>query len=91
LLLAALAETWSRFTGAPSVMSLESIRLMNARLAVTAAKAERGLGVTFRPFEDTIADTVAWAEAHSHERAPTTPSPGLPTATRVAHLERERQ
>jgi dihydroflavonol-4-reductase len=63
LVLAAFAETWSRVTRTPSAMSLESIRLMNARLAVTAAKAERELGVTFRPFEHTLTDAVAWARA----------------------------
>ncbi len=67
LALAAVAETWSRITGKPSVMSLEGIRLMNARLAVTAAKAERELGVTFRPLEDTLADTVAWAKERLRE------------------------
>lgn len=60
--LAAGAETWSRITRQPSALSLDGIRLMNARLAVTAAKARRELGVTFRPFEDTLADTVAWAK-----------------------------
>ena len=61
--LAAGAETWSRFTRQPSPLSLESVRIMHARLAVTAAKAQRELGVTFRPFADTLADTVAWAKA----------------------------
>jgi dihydroflavonol-4-reductase len=75
LALAAFAETWSRLTGAPSVMSLESIRLMNARLAVTAAKAERELGMTFRPFEHTLADAVAWARARKQQNVETT----LPT------------
>lgn len=84
LVLAAFAETWSRLTGAPSVMSLESIRLMNARLAVTAAKAERELGVTFRPFEHTVADAVAWSNTRLHESASTAPSarpPGRTAAT----------
>jgi dihydroflavonol-4-reductase len=61
--LAAFAETWSRVTHKPTPLSIEGIRLMNARLAVTAAKAQRELGVTFRPFEDTLADCVAWAKA----------------------------
>ena len=61
---AAVAETWSRITGKPNVMSLEGIRLMNARLEVSSAKAERELGVTFRPFEETVRDAVAWARAY---------------------------
>ena len=60
LTMAALAETWSRLTGSPNVTSVEGIRLMNARIAVSAAKAERKLGATFRPFRATLADAVAW-------------------------------
>jgi len=60
LAFAAASETWSRITGAQSVVSVEAIRLMNARLAVTSAKAQKELAVTFRPFSDTLADTVAW-------------------------------
>jgi dihydroflavonol-4-reductase len=67
--LAAFAETWSRVTHKPTPLSIEGIRLMNARLAVTAAKAQRELGVTFRPFEDTLADCVAWAKAQSPKPA----------------------
>jgi dihydroflavonol-4-reductase len=67
LALAAAAELWSRITGNANVMSLEGIRIMNARLAVTAAKAARELGVTFRPFDDTLADTVAWMRTRLQE------------------------
>jgi dihydroflavonol-4-reductase len=67
LSIAAVAETWSRITGKSSPITLEGIRLMNARLAVTAAKAEAQLGVTFRPFEQTLADTVAWTRARLQE------------------------
>jgi hypothetical protein len=61
--LATAAETWSRITGNDSLMPVEAIRLMNARLCVTAAKAEkehahrvvgvlvedRGIGLGVRP------------------------------------------
>jgi dihydroflavonol-4-reductase len=68
--LATAAEIWSRITGTTSPMSVEAIRLMNERLRVTSAKAENELGVTFRPFPPTLADTVSWArttllESHS--------------------------
>jgi len=76
LVMAAFAETWSRLTGTPSVMSLEGIRLMNARLAVTAARAQRELGVTFRPFENTLADAVAWSEIRLRESIAAIPSAG---------------
>jgi hypothetical protein len=39
---------------------VEGIRLMNARIAVSAAKAERKLAATFRPFRETLADAIAW-------------------------------
>ena len=70
LTVAAMAETWSRITGKSSPITLEGIRLMNARLAVNAAKAERELGVAFRPFEKTLADTVAWSRTRLQETAP---------------------
>jgi dihydroflavonol-4-reductase len=85
LTLAAFAEMWSRLTGAPSAMSIESIRLMNARLAVTAEKAERELGVTFRPFDRTLADAVAWAKKRSQETVGATSSV---EQTRVTLLEK---
>jgi dihydroflavonol-4-reductase len=66
---AAFAETWSRLTHKPTPVSIEGIRFMNARLAVTSAKARRELDVTFRPFEDTLADCVAWAKARSPKAA----------------------
>lgn len=61
--LAAAAETWSRLTGKPSALSIQGVRLMNARLAVSSAKAERELGVSFRPFEQTLADALAWQQS----------------------------
>jgi len=62
LALAIAAETWSRITHTASPMSVEAIRLMNARLHVTSAKAEKQLGAAFRPFSATLADTVSWAQ-----------------------------
>jgi nucleoside-diphosphate-sugar epimerase len=68
LAIAAAAETWSRMTGKPSAISLAGIRLMNARLEVTSAKAQRELGVNFRPFAVTLADSVAWIKANLYEQ-----------------------
>jgi dihydroflavonol-4-reductase len=65
--LATAAETWSQITGTTSPMSVEAIHLMNARLSVTSAKAEKELGVTFRPFAVTLADTVAWVRTRLQE------------------------
>ncbi len=65
--LATASETWSRITGTTSPLSVEAIRLMNARLRVNSAKAEKDLGVTFRPFNITLEDTVAWARTRLRE------------------------
>jgi dihydroflavonol-4-reductase len=67
-ILASLAEGWSRVSGRPSSMSSEAVQLMNARLAVSAAKAERELGASFRPFADTIAETVAWLRTRLRDK-----------------------
>jgi dihydroflavonol-4-reductase len=69
--LATASETWSRITGTPSPLSVEAVRLMNARLRVTSAKAEKDLGVTFRPFNITLADTVAWARTRLEDTSDT--------------------
>jgi dihydroflavonol-4-reductase len=75
LALAVAAETWSRITRTASVITLAGIRLMAARLAVTSAKAQRELGVTFRPFAATLADTVAWTkESLAHKSNPASPA-----------------
>jgi dihydroflavonol-4-reductase len=71
--LATAVETWSRIRGTASPMSLEAIRLMNTRRHVTSAKAQKELGVTFRPFAVTLADTVLWARTTlNEERGPST-------------------
>jgi CBS domain-containing protein len=49
-------------------MSVEAIRLMNARLSVTSAKADKELGVTFRPVTVTLEDTVSYARARLQEK-----------------------
>jgi dihydroflavonol-4-reductase len=67
VVLATAVETWSRITGTISPMSVEAIRLMNARLCVTSAKVEKELGVRFRPFAVTLADTVSWARTTLQE------------------------
>ncbi|HLW03927.1 MAG TPA: SDR family oxidoreductase [Ktedonobacterales bacterium] len=71
-LLAHAGELVSRVTGAPPAMSVNALKALNRKHEVLAAKAMRELGVTFRPFEETIRDTVNWflanAYVHSSER-----------------------
>ncbi len=50
-------------------MSLEGIRTMVARKFVSSEKAVRELGATFRPFEETLRDEVAWFRASGLARA----------------------
>ena len=60
---AASQEAWARISGRPVLVSLASARLLVReadRSRYDHAKSERVLGVTFRPVETTIADTLAW-------------------------------
>jgi dihydroflavonol-4-reductase len=61
---AALAQTWARLTGGKSLLTVAAVRMMQARLRVSSAKAERELGWHPRPFSDTLRDEVAWYRAH---------------------------
>lgn len=62
--LVALAnEAWSRLTGRPVLLSWTGYRsLLRERLFATfdSSRAERELGVRFRPLADTLRDALAW-------------------------------
>jgi len=58
-----LSETVGRLTGKPVLITREGLRIMHAKLRMTSAKAERELGATFRPLDDTLRDVVAWYRA----------------------------
>ncbi len=55
-----LQETRGRMTGKDVLITREGVRTMNAKLAVTSAKAERELGATFRRLDTTLRDVVRW-------------------------------
>ena len=59
-LFAHAAELTSRITGVPPTISVNALKATNRRHEVSAAKAIRELGITFRPFEETIRDTTNW-------------------------------
>jgi hypothetical protein len=66
LLIAALAETQARLTGKPALLSVATVRIMlqeRERSRFDPAKSHAGLGLTFRPIEDTLADEIAWFRA----------------------------
>jgi dihydroflavonol-4-reductase len=60
-------EAYARLTGRPVLISLASVRLLareNERSHLDHAKSEREIGVSFRPFDETLADVVAWYRNH---------------------------
>jgi len=67
---AAVSQTWAKITGGETLVTLAAVRMMQARLAVTAAKAERELGFRARPFSETLRDEVAWYRTHEAKTAP---------------------
>lgn len=61
--LATLQEAYSRLSGKPVLLSMATVRLMVKeanRSHFNHAKSERELGLTFRPLEQTLQDTLAW-------------------------------
>ena len=65
-LLAHAGELTSRITGAQPTISVNAVKALNRRHEVSAAKAVRELGVTFRTFEETIRDTINWFLANGY-------------------------
>ena len=65
--LGAVGEMSARLTGKPAQVSLATARLLvneRGRSHFDHAKTERELGLRFRPFEQTLRDTVGWYETH---------------------------
>lgn len=57
---AAVSEAVARVTGRPTVVTREGVRTVLDPRTVSSARAERELGVTFRPLAETVTDTVTW-------------------------------
>jgi nucleoside-diphosphate-sugar epimerase len=57
-------EMRAKWTGGKLLVSREGIRLMRAQHTVSSARAQRDLGATFRPFTDTVRDSVRWYAQH---------------------------
>ena len=66
---AALNEAWARLTGKPVLLSratYQNLRETGPYNAYDSSPAERELGVSFRPLEETLREAIAWlAEGHS--------------------------
>lgn len=66
-MLAVANEVSHLITGKPTLISLAAVRFMATerdRTHFDSSKAERELGVRFRPLEATLRDTIAWYEEH---------------------------
>jgi len=65
--IAAGYEAYARVTGRPILISLASVRLLareNDRSRFDHGKSKRDLDVSFRPFDETLADVIAWYRGH---------------------------
>lgn len=64
---AGVQELYARLTGRPVLLGLAAVRLLAGeaeRARFNHDKSERELGLSFRPLEVTVADTIAWYRAH---------------------------
>jgi dihydroflavonol-4-reductase len=57
---ATVVQAWSKLTKRPNVLTVDGLRVMRAKLHHNSQRAQRELGVSFRPFRETLRDTVAW-------------------------------
>jgi len=92
-LVAAANEVWARVSRRPALFNFETARLMareRNRSHYDHSKATRELGVSFRPFDETLRDVLRWYEAEgwlrddtsiAHDRARLTASLERPDRT----------
>lgn len=66
LAVGAASETWARLTGGKALLTLAGARTIHGRHEVSSAKAIRELSASFRPFEETVRDEVAWFRSHGY-------------------------
>lgn len=60
LMVAWVMENIARLRGEETLLTVAGIRTLNYPMEINADKAARELGATFRPFSETLRDTVAW-------------------------------
>lgn len=68
MMIARLSEMQAKLTGRDAQLTTSAVDSFVAFTPVTAAKAKRELGVTFRPFEESIRDEVNWFIANGYVR-----------------------
>ncbi len=64
-------ETRARLTGTETVITVNGIRTVGKAYEVKSDKAQRELGATIRPFEDTLRDEIHWYIEHGYVQSPT--------------------
>jgi nucleoside-diphosphate-sugar epimerase len=62
---ATVAQNWARFTGGRTLATVAGVRMLNARLQVSSAKAKQELGWSHRSLLDTLRDEVSWYRSYS--------------------------
>jgi dihydroflavonol-4-reductase len=60
LLIAHTTEFFARLTHTRPMMPVEGIKAMQAKTGADSSKAVREFGLSFRPIEETLRDTVDW-------------------------------
>lgn len=63
---ATINEAWARLSGRPVLIGLAAARLITRQGSThfSAEKSERELGTSFRPFDETLRDVIAWYQAN---------------------------
>ncbi len=64
IMVAWVSERIASLTGKESSVTVNGIRTLQYNFELSSAKAVRELGVSFRPFDETLRDSVAWQRAH---------------------------
>lgn len=63
MVIAFMAESWSKLTGGKSVMTREGIKSVASLHSVSSARAQKDLKIEFRPLDDTLRDCVEWTKS----------------------------
>jgi dihydroflavonol-4-reductase len=74
LLIAGISGLIGRLRGQPPALRATDLKRLQRPLRWDSQKAERELGVKFRPLEETLADTVGWFRSGADQR----PTSALP-------------
>ena len=66
LAVGAASQTWARLTGGEALVTVAGVRTIHGKISVDSSKAVRELGASFRAFDETVRDSVAWFRAHGY-------------------------